>query len=59
MMAKKNVLQALDPDKPGFKAAENLKPVLEALEVKLGTFNPPNRVGDLNEQLKHMRGLLN
>lgn len=58
MMAKKNVLQALDPDKPGFKAAENLKPVLEALEVKLGTFNPPNRVGDLNEQLKHMRGLL-
>jgi len=59
MMAKKNVLQALDPDKPGFKAAENLKPVLEALEANLGTFNPPNRVGDLNEQLKHMRGLLN
>lgn len=58
MMYQKNVLEALDPDKPGYAAAQNLKPVLHALEVKLGSFNPPNRIGDLNEQLKHMRGLV-
>jgi len=58
MMAEKNVLMALDPDKPGFAAVKNLMPVLQALDTKLGNYNPPNRVGDLNEQLKHMRGLL-
>lgn len=57
MMAGKNVLEALDPDKPGYTAAEKLKPILQALGVNYGKFSPPNRVGDLNEQLKHMRGL--
>lgn len=57
MMAEKNVLMALDPDKPGYAALEKLMPVLAAFEAKTGIFNPPNRVGDLNDQLKAMRGL--
>lgn len=58
MMAEKNVLMALDPDKPGYQALEKLLPLLRALEADVGIFNPPNQVGDLNDHLKAMRGLL-
>lgn len=57
IMAGQNVLVALDPDKPGYAALENLKPVLEAYKCKVGIYSPPNRVGDLNEELKAKLGL--
>ena len=56
IMEGQNVLLALDPDKPGYAAIDNLKPVLEAFKCNVGVYSPPNRVGDLNDELKAKLG---